>query len=164
MFKDGVGRDIKMTIADKDLVRLYDEYSKCKTVRGRTETRVKIKNRLNFLKMDRGDMKVEDIFKDIIKDLANNDYTSFNAYLESKFSTVTSENETYIGKTSVDMLSVYIKQERADVLQRMLMILEDSAESKFGKDIDYAIFMMDELLPERFGVELWAYKKPQEKN
>lgn len=104
-------------------------------------------------------MKVENIFKDIIKDLANYDYTSFRAYLNSKFSRATSANETYIGKTSVDMLFVYIEQERADVLQRMLMILENSAESKFGKDVDYVIFMRYELLPERFGVELWAYKK-----
>lgn len=109
-------------------------------------------------------MKVENIFKDIIKDLANDDYTSFNAYLESKFSIATSENYTYIGKTSVDMLSVYIKQERAEVLQLMMKILERSAESKFGKDVDYAVFIRDELLPERLGVELWAYEKPQERN
>ena len=106
-------------------------------------------------------MKVENIFKDIIKDLANGDYTSFKAYLKNKFRTVTSANQTYIDKTSVSMLSVHIEQGRADVLQRMIMILEDSAESKFGKDVDYAIFMMD--LPDRLGVELWAYKKPQEK-
>lgn len=106
-------------------------------------------------------MKVENIFKDIIKDLAKNDNTSFKAYLKNKFRTVTSANNTYIGRTSVDMLSVYIEQERADVLQRMIEILENSAESKFGKDVDYAIFMMDELLPDRLGVELWAYKKPE---
>lgn len=104
-------------------------------------------------------MKVENIFKDIIKDLANDDYTSFKAYLKNKFRTVTSANQTYIDKTSVDMLSVYIKQERAEVLQLMMRVLERSAESKFGKDVDYAIFMMDELLPDRLGVELWAYKR-----
>lgn len=106
-------------------------------------------------------MNKEEILKNIIKDLANGDYTSFRAYLKSKFSIATSANETYIGKTSVDILFIYIEQERVDVLQRMIMVLEDNAELKFGKDVDYAIFMMDELLPDRLGVELWAYKKPE---
>jgi hypothetical protein len=47
-------------LEDKDLIKLYDEYSKCKTVRGRTETRVKIKNRLNFLKINE-DKKMVDV-------------------------------------------------------------------------------------------------------
>lgn len=97
--------------------------------------------------------------KDIIKDLANNDYTSFKNYLNSKFSTVTSANKTYIDKTCVDMNYKYITQGRYDVLARMIQVLEQSAELKFGEDVDYAIFIMDELLPNRLGVELWAYKK-----
>ena len=106
-------------------------------------------------------MNKEEILKGIIKDLASNDHGSFKVYLNNKFSIATPANKTYIGKTSVDMLFIYIEQERVDVLQRMIMVLEDNAEQKFGKNVDYIPFIMDELLPDRFGVELWAYKKPE---
>lgn len=149
-----------MAITDKDLINLYDEYSKCKTVQGRTEVRIKIKNRLNFLKIDRNNMNQEEILKDIIKDLANNDYESLEIYLKNKFS-ANSENEIYLGKANADMLSSYITQGRSDVLQRMIQILEKSAESIFDKDVDCIPFIMYELLPDRLGVELLVYKKPE---
>lgn len=108
-------------------------------------------------------MSKEEIYthplKNIIKDLANNDYTSFKTYLNTKFRTMTSANDTYIDKTFVDMNYKYITQGRYDVLDRMILVLEDAAEQKFGKNVDYAVFIMDELLPERLGVELRAYKK-----
>lgn len=106
-------------------------------------------------------MNKEEILKNIIKDLANNDYESFNVYLKSKFSIATPANKTYIDKTFVDMNYKYITQGRYDVLDRMILVLEDNAEQKFGKDVDYIPFIMDELLPDRIGVELWAYKKSE---
>lgn len=106
-------------------------------------------------------MNKEEILKNIIKDLANNDHGSFKVYLKSKFSIATPANKTYIGKTSVDMDFRYITQGAWNILERMIMVLEDNAEQKFGKDVDYIPFIMDELLPDRLGVELWAYKKPE---
>lgn len=104
-------------------------------------------------------MSKEEILKDIIKDLANNDYRSFQAYLNNRFKAITPEDEIYIDKCYVDMLYTYITKGMYPVLERMIAVLEDVAEQKFGKNVDYAVFIMDELLPERLGVELWAYKK-----
>lgn len=110
-------------------------------------------------------MSKEEIYihplKNIIKDLANDDYRSFQAYLNNRFKAITPEDEIYIDKCYVDILYTYITKEMYLVLERMIAVLENAAEQKFGKNVDYAVFIMDELLPERLGVELRAYKKAE---
>lgn len=56
------------------------------------------------------------------------------------------------------MQFIYIKTLNFPVFKRMLEVLEAAALEKFGTNVKYIPLIMDELLPDRFGIELWAYK------
>lgn len=107
---------------------------------------------------------MKNVFEVIVKDLVNNDHRSFETYLEKKFGTANRIDGDYIGKKSCDMEFRHILNGRYSILERLIQVLESSAKLAFGKDVEYIPFIMEELLPDRFGVELWAYKKENNMN
>ena len=98
------------------------------------------------------------MIKQIYQDIRNNDYRSLEEYLYKKFDSEKRIDGQYVGKTTVDFRFYHIVNNRYDVLKRAVDILRQSAEKKYGIGVKVIPCVMDELLPDRLGIELWCYK------
>lgn len=91
----------------------------------------------------------------LIEDFKNNDHRELEKVLHNIFGTKLKITGDYIGSTSVDISTETLTKK---TFKRAIEILQCNLKSKFGYDHQCIPFVMDELLPNRLGMELWVYK------